>query len=114
MTNADSTHRFAKVQAPLLAFAATAALFSIPDRAMAQAEHEQQQVVYADLDLATVDGQRALDARIRRAARTVCKADEPPTGSRVASSESQACFRDALRSARARFAEVLTAPRQGG
>ncbi len=61
-------------------------------------------VEIADLDLATADGQKELDRRIRRAAREACSMTDVATGTRLQSREARACFDKAVRDAHVRFA----------
>jgi UrcA family protein len=62
-------------------------------------------VSYSDLDLATTAGQQALDARITRAAKSVCRV-EKSTGSLVAPIE-HACYKQALANARERVPAAI-------
>ena len=48
-------------------------------------------VSVADIDLATAKGQRTLDRRLEKAVRTVCRATDLTTGSRILSQESRVC-----------------------
>lgn len=72
--------------------------------ATGQEAPRRAQVEIADLDLATADGQKHLDRRIRRAAREVCSMAETATGTRLQSREALACFDKAVRDAHVRFA----------
>jgi UrcA family protein len=100
--------------APALAIIATVAVFSIPNAAMAQAENSSVSVTYADLNLNTPAGQRALDRRIERAARQACGVDDITTGTRIQSPQANACYRLALRDVRNRVAAMVSASSSGG
>ncbi len=67
------------------------------------------EVRYADLDLATVEGQKTLEARIDRAAREACDYDSRVTGTRLPSSDAMTCYRKALDSARTMMASKVEA-----
>ena len=116
----DLTRRAAKVRAafrsiptPLKAMAAALAasittLASTSPPAAAQpfsAPLGAVEVSFADLDLGSSDGQRALDARLRSAARIVC---EPPALSvSAAPRQREACVSVALGDARRQVHQVL-------
>jgi UrcA family protein len=110
----QSMSRYAPVLAPVLAILATAAVFSVPDTAMAQTQKTTETVKISDLDLSTEAGQRTLDRRIQRAARAACKLDTVRTGSRIASPSATACYNEALRSTQTQVADQLADTRQGG
>lgn len=72
----------------------------------AQVQHRL--VSFADLDMATAEGQAGLDARLRRAAAAVCEANYGPHPlSEVM--EARRCYRTALQSARTTIASLGTA-----
>lgn len=74
-------------------------------------------VSIADIDLATAKGQRALDQRLEKAVRTVCRATDPTTGSRILSQESRACVAKARASVKQQLAALsakTSADRQRG
>jgi UrcA family protein len=68
----------------------------------------------ADIDLATAKGQRTLDQRIEKAARTVCRTTSVTTGSRIMSQESQACLAKARSAAREQVAVLVAEQQRGG
>lgn len=70
-------------------------------------------VNFTDINLATAAGQKTLDHRIERAVRSVCRADDLTTGSRVLTQEKRACLAKARADARRQVA-LLTADRQRG
>lgn len=52
------------------------------------------EVRYHDLDLTTAAGARELDRRIDKAAKSVCQVEQVATGTRIASREARACFKE--------------------
>ena len=52
-------------------------------------------VRYKDLDLSSAQGQKTLDRRINAAARQVCAYDQITTGTRLRSSASVTCYKQA-------------------
>ncbi|CDO36607.1 MULTISPECIES: UrcA family protein [Novosphingobium] len=70
------------------------------------------EVRYADLDLASVEGQQTLERRIDRAARSACEYDRYDTGSRIHSREKIQCYRKALESAKTLMASKIEAARE--
>jgi UrcA family protein len=104
-------HKSLIVAASLMA---TATLFVVtPGVAMAQAVESSVAVRYSDLDLATPQGQRALERRIARAARSICGVDAETTGTRIASPEANDCYRQALRNVRERVASAIANGKRG-
>lgn len=73
-----------------------------------------QKVSIAGLDLETAEGQRILDRRIDRAARSVCGADEAKIGSRRPSASSIDCVAKARANAMRQIATVVETRRLGG
>ena len=71
-------------------------------------------VTYADLNLATAAGQKALEARIDRAAKDACGYGELHTGTRIANREIITCYRKAKKQATAQMASVIASARYGG
>jgi UrcA family protein len=67
----------------------------------------------ADLDLGTAEGQRTLDRRVEKAARTVCRVTSLTTGSRILSQEVKTCLAKARSDAKQRVA-ILTSEQQRG
>ena len=63
-------------------------------------EANQVRVVYSDLDLTTMDGQRMLERRLDAAARDACNYNELVTGTRLPSSRAQSCYKQAKAKAR--------------
>ncbi len=66
------------------------------------------------LDLSTAKGQKALNHRIEKAARTVCRITSPSTGSRIMSQEAKSCLDKARSDARVKVAVMTEAQQRGG
>jgi UrcA family protein len=73
----------------------------------AQAKDDTFSVRYDDLNLASVTGQKKFEARIERAVRDFCSADEVLTGTRVQPSEIRTCLNRTRASARQQMAAVI-------
>ncbi|MEL6528432.1 MAG: UrcA family protein [Pseudomonadota bacterium] len=71
-------------------------------------------VSFAGLNLATPEGQEALDARIDSAARSLCQIDGIRTGTRLKSSEARKCYAKARASAKKQVASAIEDQRLGG
>lgn len=81
--------------APLVAALAAAGL-----AAPALAEEtgaDTVRVRYGDLDLGTEAGRKALDFRVEKAARDVCRVDEMIVGTRILPKDRRLCYREARR-----------------
>lgn len=89
-----------------LAVALVAAALAMP--AAAAEEHRTARVHYGDLDLATEAGQRQLDIRLERAARGVCRVNEPVTGSHLYSPNARKCYQEARRDLDRQYAQLVT------
>ena len=83
--------------------AAVLAATNSADAAMVQ----HRMVNFADLNMATPEGQARLDARLRRAAAAVCEANYGPH-SLSETMEARRCYRTALQSARTTMASLGT------
>lgn len=92
---------------------AAAALASLGVAVPATAQ-ESIAVPYRDLNLATPEGQRALDSRIHRAARQVCGLDEIETGTRIRKPVKQECYSQARLKAREAVARIRSTDQLGG
>ena len=90
----------------LLCGLAVTTLALAPVLAAAQTEQRTTGVRYADIDLATPEGQAELDRRIERAARDACGMNESQVGSRVRSREARACYDQARRALDRHFATI--------
>lgn len=71
-------------------------------------------ITAADLDLTTAQGQRMLDKRIEKAARTVCRTTTLTTGSRILPYEVQACLAKARTDAKRQVAALAADQQRGG
>jgi UrcA family protein len=71
-------------------------------------------VITADLDLATAKGQKTLDQRVEKAARTVCRIADVRTGTRVMSNDARACLAKARSDARQQVAALVQEQQRGG
>jgi len=106
--------------AAALAIAASIGVFAIPATTMAAPVSENgvtsqsHAVSLQGIDLATPEGQRVLERRIRKAARDVCGIGDVTTGSRLRDPEANACYAQALRDARARVADIVAHKRAVG
>ncbi|MBO80801.1 UrcA family protein [Citromicrobium bathyomarinum] len=86
---------------------------ALPTVAIA-AENRSIDVQYSDLNLATPEGQKALERRIDKAAKQVCGADEARTGTRVVDRDARICVRNAKRQIETQIAAVIEKERLGG
>lgn len=68
----------------------------------------------SDINLATPGGQKLLDQRIERAARTVCRTTDLKTGTRVMNREARACLAKARVDARQQVATIMESRQRGG
>lgn len=80
------------MKAGLAAALAASAMIATPAIA-GNADGDSVSVRYSDLNLATQDGQRALERRLNRAAEKVCGIDRRTSGMALPSSESRSCYR---------------------
>lgn len=71
-------------------------------------------VVFADLDLSTAEGQARLEKRVDRAARALCNMDEKRVGTRIRHPETIACYKEAKAKAHAQVAALSEQSRKGG
>ena len=55
------------------------------------------EVRYSDLDLSTQAGRKALDFRVEKAARDVCRVEESIVGTRILPKDRRICYREARR-----------------
>lgn len=78
------------------------------------AEQTEVKVAYADLDLTTPEGQRTLERRLDTAARKACGYGSVTTGSRLRSTQSDACFKQARSKAKEMMASATGNGRLGG
>ncbi|MBX7494653.1 UrcA family protein [Qipengyuania sp. 6B39] len=71
-------------------------------------------VSYADLNLASPEGQKRLDRRIDNAAREVCGYHAVRSGTRIPDPKARACFDRARANAQDRVAAAIEASALGG
>ena len=72
----------------------------------AAASEVRFEIDYADLNLQSKEGQRALDRRIEHAARKACGFDKLATGSRIQSREARGCVVELTAKANRQFANL--------
>lgn len=75
---------------------------------------EERAVGYSDLNLASPEGQKALERRITQALEEVCQTNRVRTGTRVQSSDSRRCMKEARASAKQQVAAILEQKGLGG
>lgn len=68
----------------------------------------------ADINLATPEGQKRLDQRLEKAARTVCRTTSLTTGSRILSQESRECLAKARSDSKQQVALLMNNEQRGG
>ena len=71
-------------------------------------------VGYADLNLATAQGQERLEQRIDAAAKSVCRVNEVRTGTRLPSPNVNACLANARASAKKQVSAMMAETQRGG
>ncbi|MGB7419813.1 MAG: UrcA family protein [Erythrobacter sp.] len=79
----------------------------------ADAQHKSIQISTDDLDLSTAKGQRTLDRRIEKAARSVCDAGHSRTGTRIRSTSVSKCLDVARNSVREQVAARIESQSRG-
>ncbi len=79
-----------------------------------EAERMTVKVNLADLDLATAEGQRELDQRLKRAVRTVCRTKDLTTGSRILSEDARDCIAKARTGVKQQMAALSINQQRGG
>lgn len=94
----------------LIAMTAAAVLGAAATPAVA----ESLSIPYKDLNLASAEGQKALDLRIESAVRKFCGMNETTTGSRIVSGESRQCYAETKKQAHEQFAAIVDRHRLGG
>ena len=78
------------------------------------AELPTAKVSVAGLDLDSPEGQKMLDQRIDRAAKSVCRVSDIRTGTRLKSAEARDCYTKAKASAKRQVAAMMDDQRLGG
>lgn len=95
---------------PLFAITAAAVLGAAATPAFA----ESLSIPYQDLNLATAEGQKALDRRIDDAVREFCGVGEQITGSLISSRKARQCYAETRAQAQKQFAAIVDEQRLGG
>ena len=114
MTKTTFAYAFAPALLSTYALFATVGAAALPTPAAAQEMQTSATVVFADLDLSSEKGQKTLERRIEKTARSVCGLDNVTTGSRMASRSQRECYDQALRSTRSQVAQAIANDRKGG
>ncbi|MCJ2187499.1 UrcA family protein [Novosphingobium beihaiensis] len=70
-------------------------------------ETSKVRVEYSDLDLTTAKGQRKLERRLDVAARNACGMDRTATGTRIPSTQSRVCYKQATERAKEVMASAI-------
>ena len=96
---------------PLVTLAAAAALFGA---AATPAFADSLSIPYQDLNLATAEGQEALDRRIDNAVREFCGVGEQTTGTRISSRKARQCYAETRAQAGKQFAAIVDRQQLGG
>lgn len=78
------------------------------------AQAQDAQVKFDDLNLATAKGQKMLDRRIDRAARSICGIDRQQTGTRMRDKGAAECYAEAKAKASAQVAALIERSAKGG
>lgn len=91
-----------------IAAAAAALVFTGLTFSVAAPAHAKDVTVrYADLNLTTVEGQKALDRRLDAAARDVCAYNQLVTGTLIREPEAVACYKKARAQSREHMAMAV-------
>lgn len=92
----------------VMALAVSCTVLAVPAAA------QDMRVEYADLNLSSKEGRKALDRRIDAAARQYCNYDGIVTGSRLRSRDATRCYREAKSEAKKQVAAIVAEERLGG
>jgi len=79
-----------------------------------EVERMSVSVNLGDINLATASGQKLLDQRIEKAVRTVCRINDPQTGTRLMNQDARACLAKARADARQQVAAITGDRQRGG
>ncbi len=90
-----------------------AAAMASPALAVAE-DKTSATIYYADLDLLSEDGQRELERRIDRAARSICNSELQRTGTRIRNSAFRECQANIQAQLERRMAAITNDQRRGG
>ncbi|QPC98723.1 UrcA family protein [Qipengyuania soli] len=97
------------MKSPIIALAAASLAISASPSAA-----REMRVAYRDLDLSHVEGQAALDTRVRSAARVVCGYGTSNMRSISSRADKHRCYRAAMERARSNIAAVTEQRTSGG
>lgn len=78
------------------------------------AHAEEKSVSYADLNLATAEGQATLERRIASALEEVCQTNAIRTGTRVQSRDARKCMDEARAKSKKQVAAIVAEHKLGG
>lgn len=73
----------------------------------AAAQTQSVTIVYKDLNLASAEGQAALERRIEKAARAACGANDVTSGTRLKDGKTRNCVAAAKQEAEAQLAAIM-------
>ncbi|MDP5103269.1 MAG: UrcA family protein [Erythrobacter sp.] len=105
--------KFAKSLTLALAGLAMAGAAISPALAAGPADPMTLKIATADINLATAQGQRTLDRRIEKAARSVCRADDRSTGTRIMNQDARTCLDKVRAEARQQVAALNRIEQRG-
>lgn len=97
-----------------LATAAVGLAFTATPAFADSVEYRTQDVSIAGLDLDTAEGQRILDQRVERAARSVCGYNGTRANNLASSYEARQCVAKAVASAKQQVAAIVEDQQRGG
>lgn len=97
-----------------IATAALALAFTASPALAGTSDVSSQSVGYADLNLATPEGQARLERRIDAAAKSVCRVNQVRTGTRLRSPNQGACLANARASAKKQVSAMMSQTQRGG
>lgn len=99
-----------------LAIASTAlALAFTANPAAAKNDGSQSATIdVSGIDLTTAEGQAKLDRQIEMLARSVCNSNQARTGTRIRSTQTTECLKNARASAKAQVAAMIEEQQRGG
>ncbi len=89
--------------------ALAAAMIVVPASAFASTV----EVKYDDLDLSTAQGMAQLDKRVERAAKQVCTSRQVTTGTILAGTVDQKCYRETIAKLQSQLADLSRRKQQG-
>jgi UrcA family protein len=94
---------------------ATLALALTANPAMAKnTDSPSASIDVSGIDLTTAEGQAKLDRQIEALARSVCQANQARTGTRIRSTQTIECLKNARASAKAQVAAMIEEQQRGG